>query len=362
MNRELAAQRASRLDSRYARGEMRLAIVVFALGFGLAFAGCAFVPGLLSSPSPGSSGPEDSGFESVEPASSDIPLAQIVGAWVSAPLRLGDPQIAVVSDACAIAARNQLGAAEADLPTAVVDARGEGFATAILADDTRAIQCLARLDGAGTARIDGAERLAPSTVAKVADQAIGLTSLLQFEDREGGRTFLIGRVGPNASEVKAVLGDRSEVGASLANGWYAAWWPGDHRATAIHAVYGGSEVVRAVEATTDQVDGRLGAASWWLDPTAPAPTADSTSIQALVLEEACASGKSAKDRLEAPLIDLSETAVTVTFGIRPLPGSQDCQGNDPVPVTFQLPEALAERTLFDGNEVPPREAARPPTG
>jgi hypothetical protein len=336
--------------------------VACAVTLALLVGGCAFMPSLVSSPSPGSGGPVAPGVESVEPVSSDVPLAQVVGDWLATPLPLGDPQIAVVSDACALAARNQLGAAEADLPTAVVDARGEGFATAILADDTRAIQCLARVDGAGTARIDSVGRLAPSTVAAVADQKIGLTSLLQFEDREGGRMFLLGRVGLNASEVKAVLEDKSEVIASRANGWYAAWWPGDHRLTAIDAVDGGSQVVRTVEATADPVDGRLGAASWWLDPTAPAPTAGSTSIQALVLEEACASGKTAKDRLEAPLIDLSETAVTVTFGIRPLPGSQDCQGNDPIPVTFQLPEPLAERTLLDGNEVPPREAARPPTG
>lgn len=268
----------------------------------------------------------------------------------------------MISDACALSARDQLGAAEADLPTAVVDARGEGFATAILADDTRAIQCLARLDGAGTARIDSVERLAPSAVATVAGDAIGLTSLLQLEDRDGGRTFLLGRVGPNAIEVKAVLDDKSEVTATHANGWYAAWWPGERPATAIHATDGGRQVARAIAATSEHVDGRLGPASWWLDPTAPAPTANSTSIQALILEEACASGKPGRDRLEAPLIDLSETAVTVTFGIRHLPGSQDCQGNAPFLVTFQLPEPLAERTLLDGNDVPPREAARPPTG
>jgi hypothetical protein len=342
---------------------MRLT-AAWTVALALVVAGCAFLPSLVSSPSP-SSGPgasDNAGIASGQPVTSDIPLSQLVGDWLATPLALGDPQIAVISDACALAARSQLGAAEADLPTAVVDARGEGFATAILADDTRAIQCLARLDGAGTTRIDSVERLAPSTVTAVADQKIGLTSLLQFEDREGGRTFVLGRIAPNASDVEAVLDDKSQVTASRSNGWYAAWWPGERRVTAIDAIVGGSQVVRTVEATTDQLDGRLGAASWWLDPTAPAPTAGSTSIQALVLEEACASGKTARDRLETPLIDLSETAVTVTFGIRPLPGTQDCQGNDPLPVTFQLPEPLAERTLLDGNEVPPREAARPPTG
>jgi hypothetical protein len=340
---------------------MRLPAAFVAAPLALLFAGCALLP----SPSPSDASPDGSPvglLESAEPVSSAVPLVQLVGQWLAAPLPIGDPQIAVISDACALAARDQLGAAEADLPTALVDARGEGFATAILADDTRAIQCLARLDGAGTARIDSVERLAPSAVRTVGDDAIGLTSLVQLEDREGGRTFLLGRIGANAIEVKAVLDDKSEVIATHANGWYAAWWPSQHPATAIHATDGGQQVARAIAATSDQVDGRLGSASWWLDPTAPAPTANSTSIKALVLEEACASGKSGRDRLEGPLIDLSETAVTVTFGIRHLPGSQDCQGNDPFPVTFQLPEPLAERTLLDGNDVPPREAARPPTG
>jgi hypothetical protein len=300
--------------------------------------------------------------DSAEPISSGIPVAQLVGDWRATPLRLGDPQIAVVSDACATAARDQLGQAEADLPTAIVDARGEGFATAILADETRAIECLGRIDGAGAAMIDSVERLAPSAVAPVADQKIGLTSLVTLEDRDGGRMFVLGRIGPNATEVKVHLDDKSVVSASIASGWYSAWWPGHLRATAIDAVDNGSPVVRTVAASGDPIDGRLGAASWWLDPDAPAPTASSTAIQALVLEEACASGKTAKGRLELPLIDLSETAVTVTFGIRPLPGNQDCQGNDPFPVTFQLPEPLADRTLLDGNEVPPRDASKPPVG
>jgi hypothetical protein len=348
---------------------MRAKGTVFVVSLGLIVAGCSLLPSPLPSGSSGDGfpvvsppvlgSPDGSGVPSNAP---DVAVDLLVGAWQSTPFALGAAQIAVISDACASAARNDLGAAEADLPTAVVDARGEGFATAILADDTRAIQCLARLDGLGAARIDSVERLAPSKVAATADREIGLTSLLQFEDREGGRGFLLGRIGPNASAVNAVLDDRSEVAASIANGWYAAWWPSPRRATAIESIDGGNPMVRPLEATSDQVDGRLGAASWWLDPTAAAPTANSTSIQALVLEEACASGKPANDRLEKPLIDLSETAVTVTFGIRPLPGSQDCQGNDPFPVTFQLPEPLADRTLLDGNEVPPREAGRPPVG
>ena len=340
---------------------MRLSVAL-TVSLALLVAGCAFVPALLRSPSPGSASPEAPGIESVEPVSSDVPLGQVVGGWLAAPLQLGDPQIAVVSDACATAARTELGDADANLPTALVDVRGEGLATAIMADDERAIQCLARIDGAGVARVDSVERLAPSAVAPVADTEIGLTSMVGLDDRDGGRMLVLGRIGPAASQVKLALDDKTEVLASSADGWYAAWWPGQTRATVIGAVDNGSQVVRTIDASTGQVDGRLGAASWWLDPKALAPTATSATVQGLVLEEACASGKSPKGRIEPPLFDLSETAVTVVFGIRPLPGDQDCQGNAPYPVTFTLPEPLAGRTLLDGNGVPPRDASVPPVG
>ena len=340
---------------------MRTPVALLAVSLSLVVAGCALAP----SPSTSASSEESTVpgvVQSAEPISSGMPVAELVGAWQAAPLQLGDPQIAVVSDACAAAARDQLGSAEADLPTAIVDARGEGYTTAILADETRAIQCLGRIDAAGTATIDSIDRLAPSAVMQVADAKIGLTSLVALDDRDGGRMYVLGRIGPNATEVDVHLNDKSVVPASIAGGWYAAWWPGHQRATEVDAVAGGSPVVRTVAASGDPIDGRLGAAAWWLDPEAPAPTPTSTSIQALVLEEACASGKSGKDRVEPPLIDLSETAVTVTIGIRPLPGSQDCQGNEPFPLTFQLPEPLAHRTLLDGNEVPPRDASKPPVG
>jgi hypothetical protein len=265
----------------------------------------------------------------------------------------------VISDACATAAREKLGEPEANLPTALVDARGENVATAVLADDERSIECRVRIDAAGGVTIDGVFRLTPSAVAPVDGGRLSLASLVAVPDREGDRMLVMGRVGPQAFQVKVRFGDDPALLASNANGWYAAWWPGHARATTIVAVDDQGLVVGSIPAPRDEVDAELGAASWWLDPKAPPPTPESTAIRGLVLEEACASGKSPEGRVEGPLVDLTETAVTVTFGVRHLPGGQDCQGNPPFPVTFQLPEPLAERTLLDGNTVPPRDASKP---
>ena len=338
---------------------MRFPIVITAASIVAIMAGCS----LTESPTPsGDPGPDGTGTESTAPEPTQVAFGQVVGAWRPAPIRLGDPQIAVISDACAAAARAQLGEPEANLPTALVDARGENVATAILADDERAMECRVRIDSAGEVTVDRVDRLAPSAVAPVADVGIGLTSLVLVPDREGDRMLVIGRVGPKAFGVKLGFDDDTEVFASSANGWYAAWWPGHARASAIVAVDSKSLVVGTVDAPRGQVAGEMGAATWWLDPMAAAPTAASTSIRGLVHEEACASGKSPEGRIEGPLFDLTETAVTVTFGVRPRPGDQDCQGNPPFAVTFTLPEPLAERTLLDGNKVPPRDASKPPIG
>jgi hypothetical protein len=327
-------------------------------------AGCgsfAVPPATRGGPSEQIESAAPTGAGSGEPLATPLDPQALLGPWQSSPFAPADSQIAIVSDACAAAARGQLGEAEADLPTAVVDARGEGFVTVILADETRAIECLLRVDAAGATSVDSVVRLAPSAIAAAHDRQIRLTTLLDLDDRQGGRSLVIGRVGTNAAGVK-IRFRAGDVSASMAHGWYIAWWPVAPDAGIIAALDAAGGVVASIAPPAGAVDGRLGAASWWLDPNALAPTPESVVIEGLILEEACASGKSPQGRVEDPLIDLSETAVTVTFGIRPLAGDQDCQGNEPFPVSFRLPEPLADRTLLDGAEVPARDASKPPVG
>jgi hypothetical protein len=100
----------------------------------------------------------------------------------------------------------------------------------------------------------------------------------------------------------------------------------------------------------------IGRASWWLDPAAGIPAADATSVSAFVLEEACASGKSAAGRVLPPVIVSSDTAISVMFGIRKRPGGQDCPGNSPLAIRIDLGAAIAGRALLDAGEFPPRNA------
>jgi hypothetical protein len=352
---------------------MRIAQGFFLLPIYFVLVGCGFVPSpapsssrpiatIPSPPSQATAGSGSGGPVTSEPAPSAPDLAKLIGPWQASPLPLGDPQIAVISDACATAAREQLGEAEANLPTTLVDARGIGVATAILSDDPRAIECLVRIAGDGAAHVDGVIRLAPSATGPAEESTINLTSLLTADDVDGGRTLAIGRAGPNAARVEFVVGDGIMVVATRAGGWFSAWWPGSPHVTAIRALDAAGTAVATLAPPTAEIDGRLGAASWWLDPAFPKPTADDVTINAMVLEEACASGKTPDGRIEPPMMDFSDAAITVTIGIRPLPGDQDCQGNAPFPLTFDLDEPLAGRTLLDGGEVPPRDASKPPVG
>jgi hypothetical protein len=322
-------------------------------------AGCGSGPGPTGSPS-GGVGPSPS---TAMPDASEAPRPSAVtgdplgGRWTAAPFQLDDAHVAIASDACAAKARTDLGETDANLPTAVVDARGEGFVTLIMADDLNAIECLVRFDATGTnATVDSVAGLSTTTLDPVDGATIGVSSVVRDSDRPGGRTVAFGRIGPAPAAARIGLPDGSAVVASIAEGWWAAWWPGAVLAKAYAAVDDHDVVVGHVDAPAGEVEARVGLASWWLDPAAAAPTATSTTVHAIVREQSCASRKTPEGRVEPPAIDLTDTTVTITIMIRRRPGAQDCQGNPPFPVTITLPEPLGNRTVFDGAGTPPRNA------
>jgi hypothetical protein len=113
----------------------------------------------------------------------------------------------------------------------------------------------------------------------------------------------------------------------------------------------------ALVACTPSETGQYGPATWALDPAADVG-AETTEFTAWVTELGCASGRSSADRIRGPDIQISDGTVMVTFGVVPLGGAQECQGNPPTAGTVQLPEPLGERRLLDGGREPPAE---PPT-
>jgi hypothetical protein len=326
----------------------------------LLLAGCGAAPGPSGAPASASAVPPDS---SDRPDPSAVVVDQLGGPWRFSPVVVDDAHVAIVSDACAAKSRETLGQDVGDLPTALVDARGEHFVTVIMADDLTAIECLARLsDDGASATVDSVDRLSAPAVAPVEKSAITVASVIHQDDRSGGRTVAFGRVGPDADAAKAGFGDNSTVLGSKAEGWWAMWWPGTVRANSYAATDRRDLAVGSATPPAGEVEARVGPASWWVDQTRPAPAATSTTIHALIVERACASGQSPADRIDPPTIEPDDHGITVTFWVRKRPGAQDCQGNDPFGLDIKLPEPLGARLLYDGSEAPPRDVTKGPPG
>lgn len=95
----------------------------------------------------------------------------------------------------------------------------------------------------------------------------------------------------------------------------------------------------------------LGAAELWLDGE-PDPAA--TSVRLVAVEQSCAGGRAADDRVEIVEIVEQPDAVTVILGVRPVPGGAECPSNPPTGVTVALSAPLGGRPVLDGTELPPR--------
>jgi hypothetical protein len=331
--------------------------VVALLVFGLASCDSTVAPTGVGSP--GATERPSGAAASEEPFPTDPAVGLLGGPWVRAAIPLDDGHIAIISDACAAAAREKLGDAYGDLPTALVDAQGASYAIAIMADDLNAIECLVTLDSAGqNPTVELVSRLAPEAVAPVQGNKVSLASYVYADDRS--RTVAFGRVGPIPVRVHIPFDDDTIVRARTENGWWATWWPGTTGPQVIAAVDKGNIAVGTLPPPKGQIEARIGPASWWIDPAQPPPTARSTEIHAQVLELACASGQSSAGRIEPPDIEVTDASIVVTFTVRHRPGGQDCQGHPPAPTVLTLPEPLGTRSLLDGNEDPPRDASKIP--
>jgi hypothetical protein len=92
----------------------------------------------------------------------------------------------------------------------------------------------------------------------------------------------------------------------------------------------------------------LDVVTWRLDPDAPPPTPETTSIPVLATEQACASGKPMGDRLLGPDVVMTGTEVLIAFAARSQTGMQECPGNPEQAVVVELPGPLGDRTVRDG--------------
>jgi hypothetical protein len=291
--------------------------------------------------------------------------AQLLEPWRPAPLVVPDNLLDSIEFVCKNQEDPDIMAAVADLPVAVVDARGGALASVILADDNVAFECRVKLEivgeGLGATILDGPTRLVPDSTTPADEDGIRVVSHTRVDEETGSRTILIGRVGPKAFSASVGFNDETWIEASKSEGWFYVWWPGNKEPGAIVSADARSVVQQSAPTPEKQVEGRVGPASWWVAPAALPLPAETTVIPVQLREVACASGRSPEGRVLDPLIFSSQDAVLVTFWVRRPPGGgQDCQGNPELATLIHLPEPLRDRKLLDGSEIPPRDATTPP--
>jgi hypothetical protein len=93
----------------------------------------------------------------------------------------------------------------------------------------------------------------------------------------------------------------------------------------------------------------LNSVDWSLDPAAPAPGPNTTSLHVLATERECVDGREIGDRLLGPQVVMTDGEVRVAFAAQPPPGEFfTCPSNPDTPVTVELPQPLGERKVVEG--------------
>jgi hypothetical protein len=153
----------------------------------------------------------------------------VFGPWRRAPAH-PTPAIAQAAEA-ACREQDAVGA----LPLVVLDARGEGEITVVFADPKAAAVCHAKVAEDGSATAD-ARKVHGYPAPAPASQKLGIHDLESVDATTGARTVLVGQVGPDVARVSAQFDDATWSHATMADGWYAMWWPGREPVLTVAAV------------------------------------------------------------------------------------------------------------------------------
>jgi hypothetical protein len=147
-----------------------------------------------------------------------VAYAGVFGRWRRAPVT-PPPAIAAAAEA---ACRTQDGVGA--LPLRVLDNRGEGQLTLVFADAEAASLCHAAAADDGTViadarAVDGLAHAKPPAAGH-----LGAHDIEVIEAPSGARVVIVGRVA-DVPQVGISFDDSTWGRATLADGWYAAWWP-----------------------------------------------------------------------------------------------------------------------------------------
>ncbi|MBI3751746.1 MAG: hypothetical protein HY263_08865 [Chloroflexi bacterium] len=170
----------------------------------------------------------------------DPTLAAAVGPWRRVPAK-ADPAFGATFVAGCRAAEAAIGS----MPARVVDVRGRGWITVLLASDTAAFLCRTTVDDPAHP-VEIRSVTVPS--ATIATDQIDLALWTQVRISPETITYAVGRVGPEPADVIGGYVDQTFVFATHENGWWVAWWPPQAASDGFAAVDHGHVVLNEVKA------------------------------------------------------------------------------------------------------------------
>jgi len=187
-----------------------------------------------------------------DPVPAHATVEALRGPWQPTPYVL-DPQLLVDAQTECLA-MNAAIPAKAAMPAnaalVVADARGGGvLQLAFVAANGDGFECLnmpilptgdVARSGTMTGR-GGGGPIGPS--APFGMEALGGGSTTGGGNQPIDAT-VVGRVGPGIAQVQIEVAGQPRIIATIWNGWFAAWWPGSPRATAVGYDAAGKEVAR----------------------------------------------------------------------------------------------------------------------
>lgn len=120
-------------------------------------------------------------------------------------------------------------------PLVVSDTRGLGVMLFVFADGKGATGCRVEVDEGAGAVTASHFAITAGPDGELERGQITLGAMEYVEEGPNQRAVAVGRVGEGAVKVRAGFDDDTYVTSTIANGWYAMWWPGRTRAAVIVA-------------------------------------------------------------------------------------------------------------------------------
>jgi len=157
-------------------------------------------------------------------AVSPPPIHDLAEPWQAVPFDLDQATLAAAVAAC----RDVVGPGQVLPPLVVVDARGANTVIVAYGQGGNTADCSVVRDGSGRFTSMGG-----SAGSSMGEPPIGRAEVrsrgISTTNAAGGiqATYVVGVAGPAVAAVDVVIPGGPRVRASLANGWFAAWWPGN---------------------------------------------------------------------------------------------------------------------------------------